>query len=124
MNRRSYSAAAMLATMVTLSVSPAAAMTLKEFRNFSVHEQGMYIGAAVNMLAYTYASNGNTAKASCIKNWYFGKKGVETPGPREITIELGVAENLDADKYHVEGVILGVTDKVCGGVRPQAKPKP
>ena len=89
-------------------------MTIREFRKFSTTEQSTYIGAAVNMLANSYAANGNTAKASCIKNWYFGKRGVETPGPREITIELGVAENLDADKRHVEGVILGVTDKACG----------
>jgi hypothetical protein len=96
-------------------------MTIREFRKFSRDEQSMYIGAAVNMLAYSYAATGSVAKATCVKNWYFGKKGVETPGPREITIELGVAENLDADKYHVEGVILGVTDKACGGGGLQGK---
>jgi hypothetical protein len=105
--------------LASLCVFQAPAMTLKEFRKFSTTEQSMYIGAAVNMLAYTYAANGNTSKASCIKNWYFGKSGVETPGPREITTELTAAELLDANKYHVEGVILGLTDKVCGAQEPK-----
>lgn len=83
----------------------------------------MYIGAAVSMLAYSYAANGDVPKARCIQNWYYGKKGVETPGPREITIELGVAENLDAEKYQVEGVIIGVTDKACGAGASQGKAK-
>ena len=110
----------MLVAAVILYASTASAMTLREFRKFSNDDQSMYIGAAVNMLAYSYAASGNVAKASCIKNWYFGRKGVETPGPREITLELVVAEKADPDKYHVEGVILGVTDKACS----DGKPKP
>ena len=105
--------AAMLAGLVMFGADTASAMSIKEFRKFSTLEQGTYIGAAVSMLAYSYAASGNTAKAHCIKEWYFGKAGVETPGPREISIEMGVAENLDPVKYHVEGVILGVTDKAC-----------
>src|SRR5262245_10737024 len=99
----------------------ASALTIKEFRKASSNDQATYITAAVSMLAYTYATNGDTAKARCIQNWYFGQKGVETPGPREIAIEMGVAENLDAAKYHVEGIIMGVTDKACpaqGKARP------
>ena len=113
MNRPSCFAAA-AAAILCLCGTAASAMTIKEFRKFSVSEQGTYIGAAVNMLAYSNAANGDIGKASCIKNWYFGKKGVETPGPRQLTIEIDVAGNLDADKYHVEGVILGVTEKTCG----------
>jgi hypothetical protein len=109
--------------IIMASLTSASAMTLREFKKFSIDEQGTYIGAAVNMLAYTYAANGNVPKASCIKNWYFGTRGTETPGPREIRIEIGVAEKLDADKYHVEGVILGVTDKACPA-STAAKPKP
>ena len=62
------------------------------------------------------------AQGQCIQGWYFGKKGTEAPGPHEVAIEIGVAENLDAEKYHVEGVILGMTDKGCGAVaaRPKA----
>ena len=116
-------AAVLVAALVALYVSTASAMTIREFRKFSADEQSMYIGAAVNMLAYTYAANGNVPKATCIKNWYFGKRGVETPGPHEIAIEMGVAEHLNADKYHVEGVILGVTDKACPAATPaQSKP--
>ncbi len=112
MNRLFHSIAA-IAAILSLCAAQASAMTLQEFKKFTTTEQGTYIGAAVNMLAYTYAANGNVAKASCIKNWYFGVRGTDTPGPREITIEIGVAEHLDPTKYHVEGVILGVTDKAC-----------
>ena len=97
-----------------MSIAQASAMTLKEFRKFSETEQGTYIGAAVNMLAYTYAANGNVAKASCIKKWYFGVQGASTPGPHDIALEMGVAERVDALKYQVEGVILGVANKACG----------
>jgi hypothetical protein len=112
-NKQPRVVAVLVAALITLYASTASAMTIREFRKFSPDERSMYIGAAVNMLAYTYAASGNVPKATCIKNWYFGKSGVETPGPREITIELGVAEHTDPDKYHVEGVILGVTDKAC-----------
>lgn len=100
-------------------------MTIKEFRKFSQLEQGTYIGAAVSMLAYAHAANGEAVKGRCILNWYFGKKGIETPGPRQITVELAVAGDADAEKYQVEGVILGLTDKVCGGGASGAtRPKP
>jgi hypothetical protein len=112
----------LLAGFLTICSSTASALPIKEFRKFSSDDQATYITAAVSMLAYGYAANGDTARAHCIQTWYFGKKGVETPGPREIAIEMGVAENLDAAKYHVEGVILGVTDKACGGAAAKLKP--
>jgi hypothetical protein len=124
MNSTSRTRAAVLVACVGLYMAPAPAMTLKEFRKFTTEERGTYIGAAVSMLAYTYAARGNVEKARCIQSWYYGKRGAETPGPREIAIEIGVAENLDAEKYHVEGVILGVTDKACPATAAQAKPKP
>ncbi len=124
MMRLSRLLAATLAVGFSLSVSTASAMTLREFRKFSNSEQGMYIGAAVSMLAYTYAANGDVAKGRCVQNWYFGQRGAETPGPREITNKLDAYDSLDPDKYHVEGVILGVTDKVCGNASATSKPKP
>lgn len=91
------------------------AMTLKEFLKFSAEEQGTYIGAAIGMLSYSYAATGNVTKAGCIKRWYFGdRKGATAPGVREISIEVGMASKLDAEKYQIEGVIMGVTDKACG----------
>jgi len=112
---------AILAVAVSLSMPTASAMTLREFQKFSNSEQGMYIGAAVSMLAYSYAANGDAAKGRCIQNWYFGQRAVESPGPREITNKIDGYASIDPDKYHVEGVILGVTDKVC----PSAQtPKP
>lgn len=85
----------------------------------------MYVGAAVSMLAYAYAANGEPAKGRCVLNWYFGKRGVETPGPHEVTIAIAIAAKRDAETYQVEGVIMGLTDKVCGvGGSGAAKPKP
>jgi hypothetical protein len=105
--------AALSAALIVFCSSQAGALPIKEFRKFSADDQATYTTAAVSMLAYSYAASGNTAKAHCIQSWYFGKKGVETPGPREIAIEMGVAEHLDAAKYQVEGVILGAADKAC-----------
>ena len=75
----------------------------------------MYLIGAVSMTAFTYATNGDPVKARCVQNWYFGAhKGDETPGPHDLALEIAAAELVDAAKYHVEGVILGLTDKVCG----------
>ena len=93
-------------------------MTLKEFRKFSTGDQGTYIGAAVSMLAYFYAANGDTPRARCVQNWYYGKDGA---GPRQITVEISVAGDTGAEKYHVEGVILGVAEKACGAAAPKPK---
>lgn len=101
------------AALFVLCSGQAGALPIKEFRKFSAGDQATYTTAAVSMLAYSYAAGGNVAKASCIKNWYFGKAGAETPGPREIAIEMGVAEHVDAAKYHVEGVILGAVERAC-----------
>ena len=120
---RLVTAALVLAAYGVYSTA-ASAMTIKEFRKFTITEQGTYIGAAVSMLAYTYAANGDVPKARCIQSWYYGKRGVETPGPSQVTIEIDLAGNVDAEKYQVEGVILGVAEKVCGAGASQGKPKP
>lgn len=117
-------AAALVAGFLMVCSTTASALPIKEFRKFSSNDQATYIIAAVSMLAYNYAANGDTVKAHCIQNWYFGKKGVETPGPLAVEVELGAAENLDAAKYHVEGIILGVTDKACRVSPQQSKQKP
>lgn len=106
-------AVAVLLMLIAAGTRSASALPIKEFRKFPSSDQGTYIVAAVSMLAYSYAANGNPAKARCIQNWYFGKSGGASPGPREVEIELGVAEHLDPAKYHVEGVVLGVADKAC-----------
>ena len=111
----------LIAAAISLSAPQARAMTIREFRKFSTTEQSTYIGAAVGMLAYSYAANGDTAKGRCIQSWYFGQRGVETPGPRDVTTKLNAYESIDPDKYHVEGVIMGVTDKACGGGGSQGK---
>ena len=120
MIKRLRCAAALLAAYFVLSANLASALPIKEFRKFSSNDQATYIMAAISMLAYTYASGGDVAKARCVQNWYFGHSGVQTQGPSEIAIEMDVAERLDAAKYHVEGVIMGVTDKAC----PATKSKP
>lgn len=124
MTRLSRRTAALMAAAMAVYTPTASAMTLRDFRKFTTDEQSMYIGAAVSMLAYTYGANGQVAKGRCIQNWYYGRKGVETPGPREITNRLEAYESLDPDKYHVEGVILGVTDKACRATATQATRRP
>jgi hypothetical protein len=114
--------AAVVVAIALLSLSSAHAMTLREFRKFTSTEQGTYIGAAVSMLAYSYAANGDPGRGRCVLNWYFGKKGMEAPGPREITVEMTAADSLDPDRYQAEGVIMGVVEKACPSTA--AKPKP
>ena len=88
MNQRSCLAAVLAAVVITFcAADPATAMTLKEFRKFSTGDQGTYIGAAVSMLVYFYAANGDTPRARCVQSWYYGKDGA---GPRHITVEISV----------------------------------
>jgi hypothetical protein len=102
MNKSFFGAgAAVLALFALLCPVPATAMTIKEFRKFSQTEQGTYIGAAVSMLSYSYAVNGDPAKARCIQNWYFGKKGVETPRQHEIT--CGDGHSREAWRREISG---------------------
>ena len=103
------------------SMDCALAIPINEFRKFTKDQQAVYLTAAVSMTAYTYAANGNAAKGRCIRAWFIGQKGEETRGPRELALELGIAETQDASKLHVEGVILGLTDKVCGAEAPKPK---
>jgi hypothetical protein len=110
---------AALAAFAILDTQTALALPIKEFKRFSAPDQATYLIGAVSMLAYSYAANGDTAKARCVQNWYFGEKGQDTPGPRQLSVEIVAAESVDAAKYHVEGVILGLTDKVCGATIKQ-----
>ncbi len=77
-----------------------------------------YVTGAVSITAYTYATTGEVAKARCIKQWYFGHtKGEQTTGPHDLAVEIAAAEGVDPEK-DVEGIILGLTDKVCGASLP------
>ncbi len=105
---------AVLAALAILLPAPATGLSIKEFRKYPQDKQAVYVTGAVSMTAYTYAVNGETTRARCVQNWYFSVRGADTPGPRAIALELGVAELKDAEKYHVEGIILGLADKVCG----------
>lgn len=101
------------ALVVLLAAGQADALSIREFRKHPDDQQAVYVTAAVSMIAYNQAVVGDVDKARCIRNWYFGERGEETPGPRQIAIEMQVAERQDPDKYHVEGVILGVIDNAC-----------
>jgi len=110
-----------LAALTIFFTNSASALSIREFRKYTLEKQAVYVAGAVSMTAYTYASNGDTTRARCIQQWFF-RPGPETPGPRELAVEIGVAEQRDADKHHVEGIILGLTDRVCGGEIPLSKP--
>jgi len=104
---------ASFAVLIVTAAPAFAAMTIREFRKFTTAEQGLYVGAAISMLVYTYAAEGKPVKARCIQNWYYGEPGKPTPGPQATVTELAIAEQSGADKFTVEGVLLGLTDKVC-----------
>lgn len=120
MHRISALAATLL--LAAFGSSPAAALSITEFRKYPADKQAVYISGAVSMTAYAYAANGELARARCVQEWYFGKKGETTPGPRALALEITAAENVDPEKYRVEGVVLGLIEKVCG-VSSQSKPK-
>ena len=113
MTRSRLTTAATLVVFTLLFAVSASALPIKEFRKFSSADQATYITAAVSMLAYSYAANGDVARGRCVQSWYFGTKGQETTATRDLAARIDAYEHLDADKYHIEGVIMGVADKAC-----------
>lgn len=115
-----YRTAAPVVALFLLAATSASALTIREFKRFSKEQQAVFVSGAVAMAAYTYATGGDVPKARCIQQWFFGKAGEETPGPRAIAIEIGIAEQQDADKFRIEGVVLGTILRAC----PDSKSKP
>lgn len=110
------------AAAALLSGVPASAMTLKEFRKFSSADQNLYIGAAVSILAYSHAANGQVEKARCIRQWLFGSgKDSVAPGVR-VMMRAIAPGNFDEEKFHIEGIVLGAVDKACPVVASNLKP--
>lgn len=66
------------------------------------------------MLAYHYAANGDTARASCVKDWHL-RAGSDSA--RQLAVEISIAERQDPDKYQIEGVVLGLVEKTCPASR-------
>ena len=112
---REYYSAAVVAANFLLLPSTVSALSIRDFRKHLASHQAVYIGAAVSMAAYNYAVNGDVDKARCIQRRHFGE---DPPGPREIAVEIEIAERQDADRFHVEGIILGVLDRACGSESP------
>jgi hypothetical protein len=118
-------AAAFLA-VATLATT-ASALPVGDFLKQPRHDQGVYASGAVSMLMYSYAANNNLKKASCINQWYF--KGstdsqgnvISAPGPVQLSDEIDKAAAINPAKFQVEGVILGVTNKVCDAAPLNAK---
>jgi hypothetical protein len=93
----------------------ASALSIREFRKHPDDQEAVFVGAAVSMMAYNSADGGEVHKAGCIQDFFFrGKDGNKPSGPRELAVELAAAERQDADRFHVEGIILGVLDRACG----------
>ena len=112
---------AFLAALITVCAGQASALSIREFRKFSREDQAMILTASVNMLVFTYAANGKPTQAGCIQRWFTGKaKEAPASASQDLATELAVAEHSDPDKFHIEGIILGVTDRIC----PSTKPKP
>ncbi len=65
-------------------------MTLTEFQEkFTIEEQGTYIGAAIDVVTFVYASKGRAGFKR-----YYGKPGAETPGPRAVHQEIAIASGI------------------------------
>ena len=108
-----------LSVIAVLCTRSVAALSIKDYRKLSHDDQATYVSAAVSMLAYSYAAGGDPPRATCVKNWFFGKRGEDTPGPKELPIQIAIAEQRDPDRLYIEGVILGTIEKAC-----PASPKP
>ncbi len=97
---------------------PVAALSLEEFAKFPQERQAQFVSAAVSMAAYIDAVDGEAKRSRCIREWYFGAPGRKGQGPDEVAAEITVAERADPKKYHVEGLILGLTERACGKKPP------
>ena len=110
-----------VATLATTAL----AMPVGDFLKQSRHEQAVYVDGSVSMLMYNYAANNNLQKASCIKQWYFKSSKdsqgnvIPAPGPVQLVHEIYKADAIDPAKFQVEGVILGLTNQVCGNTPGQ-----
>ena len=109
MNLKCRTLAAVVGIM-PLFVQSANALLLTDFRKFDADTQGSFITGAVSMLAYSYAANGNTRKAHCIQEYFFGPNA---KGGKELSREIAIAQSTNPERLHVEGVVLGFADKVC-----------
>jgi hypothetical protein len=123
MKKSTRFSAAFLA-VATLATT-ASALPVGDFLKQSRHDQGVYASSAVSMLMYYYAANNNLKKASCINQWYFkGSRDsqgnlIPAPGPVQLSDEIDKAAAMNPAKFQVEGVILGLTNKVCGNTPGQ-----
>lgn len=89
------------------------ALSIKEFRRYSIEDQAVFVSGAVSMVAYDLAVRGEVPRAKCVRAWYFGSAGKAATGPSDLAVELNIAERQDAEKLHVEGVILGTIGRAC-----------
>ncbi len=100
--------------LFSITTGTALATTLRQFQRFTKEQRSVFVSGAVSALAYYFAANGEQQRSNCVNDWYFGKPGEETPGPRQLAIEIALAERRDPDKYDIEGVILAALDRSCG----------
>ena len=112
-----------VATLATTAL----AMPVGDFLKQSRHEQAVYVDGSVSMLMYNYAANNNLQKASCINQWFFKSSKdnqgnvIPAPGGAQLSDEIDKAAAINPAKFQVEGVILGLTNKVCGAASSNAK---
>src|SRR5664279_2044082 len=118
-------AAAFLA-VATLATT-ASALPVGDFLKQSRHDQAVYVDGAVSMLMYSYAANNDVKEASCINQWFFKSSKddqgniIPAPGGAQLSDEIDKAAAINPAKFQVEGVILGLTIKVCGAAPSNAK---
>ena len=104
--------AMVIAAALSLS-RPLQALSVADFSRYPPERQASFLSGALSILAYSYAANGDVARATCIKTWHLGKPGQESSSSRELAIEIAIAQRSDPDRLAIEGVILGSADKAC-----------
>lgn len=104
--------------LVALSTSPGAALSLEEFAKFPDDQKAQLISASVGMVAYIAAADGDVERSRCIQRYYFGTADQVGEGVEAIATEIIVAERIDAKKFHIQGIILGLLARECGSSGP------
>ena len=118
-------AAAFLA-VATLATT-ASALPVGDFLKQPPRDEAVYVCGAVSMLMYSYAANNDVKKASCINQWFFKSSKdnqgnvIPAPGGAQLSDEIDKAAVINPAKFQLEGVILGLTNKVCGAAPSNAK---
>jgi hypothetical protein len=111
----------MTAAAALIAACPLEALSVTEFLKYPPNARATFLSGALTMLAYSYAANGDIEKATCIKTWHLGKPGRESRSAQELSVEIDLAAKRDPNHLAIEGIVLGLAEKTCPGVKTVTK---